>query len=64
MSLADRLSNVSRLASKYFVVWVVLASGAALANPAPFVPVLNYVTPLLGLIMLGMGSPLLPSDLE
>lgn len=64
MSLTDRLSRVSRLASKYFVVWVLLASSAALANPDPFVPVLNYVTPLLGLIMLGMGLTLQPADFK
>jgi BASS family bile acid:Na+ symporter len=62
VSVTDTLSRVSRFVSKYFVVWVVLASGAALANPAPFVPVLNYVTPLLGLIMLGMGLTLQPAD--
>ena len=64
MSLTDQLARVSRLASKYFVVWVLLASGAALTNPAPFVPVLNYVTPLLGLIMLGMGLTLQPADFK
>jgi len=64
VSLTDRLSRVSRLASKYFVVWVLLASSAALANPDPFVPVLNYVTPLLGLIMLGMGLTLQPADFK
>lgn len=62
MSITDRLSRVSRFVSKYFVVWVVLASGAALTAPDPFVPVLNYVTPLLGLIMLGMGLTLQPAD--
>jgi len=62
VSLTTRISRVSRLASKYFVVWVLLASGLALTNPGPFVPVLDYVTPLLGLIMLGMGLTLQPAD--
>ena len=62
MSIIDQLSRLSRVVSKYFVVWVVLASGAALTTPGPFVPVLNYVTPLLGLIMLGMGLTLQPAD--
>ena len=62
MSITDQLSRLSRVVSKYFVVWVVLASGAALTTPGPFVPVLNYVTPLLGLIMLGMGLTLQPAD--
>nr|WP_283102283.1 bile acid:sodium symporter family protein [Haloplanus sp. XH21] len=52
------------MASKYFVLWVVVAAGAALVNPDPFVPILNYVTPLLGLIMLGMGLTLQPADFK
>jgi BASS family bile acid:Na+ symporter len=64
VSFTDTLSRLSRLASKYFVVWVVLAAGAAMVTPGPFVPVLNYVTPLLGLIMLGMGLTLQPADFE
>ncbi|WP_336338811.1 bile acid:sodium symporter family protein [Haloarcula brevis] len=53
---------MSRAASKYFVVWVVVLAGVALVRPEPFVPVLNYVSPLLGLIMLGMGLTLQPAD--
>jgi BASS family bile acid:Na+ symporter len=64
VSITDRLSRLGRIGSKYFVVWVVIASGAALTTPDPFVPVLNYVTPLLGLVMLGMGLTLQPADLR
>ncbi|MFY4813698.1 bile acid:sodium symporter family protein [Haloarcula sp. AONF1] len=53
---------MSRAASKYFVVWVILLAGIALVRPDPFVPVLDYVSPLLGLIMLGMGLTLRPTD--
>jgi len=56
------LRAVSRAASKYFVVWVVILAGLALVRPDPFIPVLDYVSPLLGLIMLGMGLTLQPAD--
>ncbi|ERG99848.1 MAG: putative Na+-dependent transporter [Haloquadratum sp. J07HQX50] len=62
MSLISNLRSASRLASKYFVVWVIVLSGVALIRPAPFVPVLDYVSPLLGIIMLGMGLTLQPED--
>ncbi len=62
MTAISTLRAVSRAASKYFVVWVVVLAGVALVRPEPFVPVLNYVSPLLGLIMLGMGLTLQPAD--
>ncbi|MGB9963484.1 bile acid:sodium symporter family protein [Halobacterium hubeiense] len=64
MSVSDRISRVAQVASKYFVVWVVAAAGLALVEPDPFVPVLNYVNPLLGIIMLGMGLTLQPADFK
>jgi len=64
VSLITNLSAVGRIASKYFVVWVLAAAGAALVRPDPFIPVLDYVTPLLGVIMLGMGLTLQPADFE
>ncbi len=62
MSAGNTISRVAQVASKYFVVWVVLAAGAALVIPQTFVPILDYVNPLLGLIMLGMGLTLQPAD--
>ena len=62
MSTLETIARLSRLASKYFVVWVLVASAAALAAPEPFLPVLDYVVPLLGIIMLGMGLTLQPAD--
>ena len=62
MSLLDRLERVGEFASTYFVVWVVLFSGAALVSPAAFTWVEPYITPLLGVIMLGMGLTLQPAD--
>jgi BASS family bile acid:Na+ symporter len=62
MSSVSTLRAVSRAASKYFVVWVIILAGLALIRPDPFVPVLDYVSPLLGIVMLGMGLTLQPAD--
>lgn len=62
MGLTGGISRTAAVASKYFAVWVIAASVLALVSPDTFVPVLNYVNPLLGIIMLGMGLTLLPED--
>lgn len=62
MTAADQLRRASEVANKYFVVWVLLFAGVALYAPEPFLPVLDYVAPLLGVIMLGMGLTLQPAD--
>ncbi|MFC7323678.1 bile acid:sodium symporter family protein [Halorubrum rutilum] len=64
MGVADGISRAARIASKYFVVWVIAAAGLALVSPTTFVPVLDYVNPLLGIIMLGMGLTLQPADFQ
>ncbi|MFC7325902.1 bile acid:sodium symporter family protein [Halorubrum rutilum] len=64
MGIADGISRTAQVASKYFVVWVIAAAGFALVYPTTFVPVLDYVNPLLGLIMLGMGLTLQPADFQ
>ncbi|WP_418284005.1 bile acid:sodium symporter family protein [Halorubrum sp. DTA46] len=64
MTAMDRLEQVGTFTSKYFVVWVLLASGAALYVPDSFTPIAAYITPLLGLIMLGMGLTLTPDDFK
>jgi len=64
MSSDSSISQTAQVATKYFVVWVIAAAGFALASPDTFVPVLDYVTPLLGLIMLGMGLTLQPADFK
>lgn len=58
------LEDVGQFASKYFVVWVLLLSAATLAQPRAFTWIEPYITPLLGLIMLGMGLTLLPEDFQ
>ena len=62
MSVLDTLERISEGASTYFVVWVLLFSGAALVVPSGFTWIAPYITPLLGVIMLGMGLTLLPED--
>lgn len=62
--MSNSISRIADVASKYFVVWVLAASGLALLTPNTFVPVLDYVEPLLGIIMLGMGLTLLPEDFK
>jgi len=64
MSLGSGISRAAQAASKYFVVWVIAAAGLALVYPTAFVPVLDYVNPLLGIIMLGMGLTLQPEDFQ
>jgi BASS family bile acid:Na+ symporter len=62
VSALDTLERVGDVASTYFVVWVLLFSGAALVSPGVFTWISPYITPLLGVIMLGMGLTLLPED--
>ncbi|WP_020220996.1 bile acid:sodium symporter family protein [Halarchaeum acidiphilum] len=62
MSALDYLETIASYANKFFVVWVVLLAALALYAPAYFTPISPYITPLLGLIMLGMGLTLLPED--
>ncbi|ELY79277.1 Bile acid:sodium symporter [Natrinema pellirubrum DSM 15624] len=50
------------MTSKYFVVWVLVVSPLALYSPETFTPIAPYITPLLGIIMLGMGLTLTPAD--
>lgn len=62
MSAVRTLERIARFTSKYLVVWILLASAAALYAPEPFVPIGDYIPPILGLIMLGMGLTLTPAD--
>ncbi|WP_200530191.1 bile acid:sodium symporter family protein [Halorubrum sp. LN27] len=64
MSMLDRIERVGQVTSKYFVLWVLVASGAALYAPTAFTPIAEYITPLLGIIMLGMGLTLTPDDFK
>ena len=62
MSGIDTIERIGRVTSKYFVVWVLIASGLALYTPGTFVPIGDHISLLLGLVMLGMGLTLTPAD--
>ncbi|AKU08252.1 MULTISPECIES: bile acid:sodium symporter family protein [Haloferax] len=62
MNARSTLERLSELANTYFVGLVLLASAAALVQPDLFTWIAPYISPLLGLIMLGMGLTLQPVD--
>ncbi|ELY68424.1 bile acid:sodium symporter family protein [Natrinema versiforme] len=62
MSWQRTLERIGTITSKYFVLWVLIVSPLALYSPETFTPVAPYITPLLGIIMLGMGLTLTPAD--
>lgn len=62
MNWLAALERVGKVASTYFVLWVLLFSGAALASPETFTWIAPYIVPLLAIIMLGMGLTLTPED--
>lgn len=64
MTAIERVEQVGEFTSKFFVVWVLIASAAALYTPESFIPIAPYITPLLGIIMLGMGLTLTPADFK
>ncbi|QCS41200.1 bile acid:sodium symporter family protein [Natrinema versiforme] len=62
MSWQRTLERIGTVTSKYFVLWVLIVSPLALYSPETFTPIAPYITPLLGIIMLGMGLTLTPAD--
>jgi BASS family bile acid:Na+ symporter len=56
------LETISRLAGRYFALWVVLISVIAYLLPGGFTWILPYITLLLGVVMFGMGLTLEPVD--
>lgn len=64
MSTLSKVERISSFVNKYFVVWVIAASAIALYQPEAFVWIGDYISPLLGLVMLGMGLTLTPVDLK
>jgi BASS family bile acid:Na+ symporter len=64
MSGLDAAKRISAVANRYFVVWVLAFSAVAFFVPPAFTWIGPYITPLLGVIMLGMGITLQPADFE
>lgn len=50
------------LATRLFPLWLILFSGVAFWFPRGFLPIAPYISPLLGLIMFGMGITLTRED--
>ncbi len=64
MSSLNAAKRISAFANRYFVVWVLAFSAIAFVVPPAFTWIGPYITPLLGIIMLGMGITLQPADFE
>ncbi len=64
MTWQDNLEKTTNFINKYFVVWVIAASVLALYQPTAFSWLGDYISPLLGIVMLGMGLTLTPPDLK
>lgn len=62
MSTGGGLERLSRFISKYFVVWVLVAALLAVVTPGTFAWIGDYISILLGVVMLGMGLTLTPAD--
>lgn len=58
------LESISQYANKYFAVWVIIVSVVAFFLPNAFTWIGPYITPLLGVIMFGMGLTLKLSDFK
>ncbi|WP_266080906.1 bile acid:sodium symporter family protein [Haladaptatus caseinilyticus] len=64
MTYLSKIERVSEFINNYFVVWVIAASVLALIQPSAFTWIGEYISPLLGVVMLGMGLTLTPVDLK
>lgn len=64
MSGLSTVKRVSDFINKYFVVWTLAVSLLALYRPDSFTWIGEYISPLLGIVMLGMGLTLTPTDLR
>jgi bile acid:Na+ symporter, BASS family len=62
MSAGSGLQRTSRFISKYFVVWILAAAALAIITPSTFAWIGDYISILLGIVMLGMGLTLTPTD--
>ncbi|MFC7440333.1 bile acid:sodium symporter family protein [Laceyella putida] len=58
------IEKISSLAGKTFMLWVMLFSIIAYASPANFIWIGEYVVPLLGITMFGMGLTLSAADFK
>ncbi|ELZ01347.1 bile acid:sodium symporter family protein [Natrialba aegyptia] len=64
MTYLTTAKRFSQLVSKYFVLWVVIAVVLSFLSPETFVWIGEYVSILLGVVMLGMGLTLTTDDFK
>ncbi|MBA4495768.1 bile acid:sodium symporter family protein [Paenactinomyces guangxiensis] len=58
------LERVSKFVGSTFALWVLLFSVIAYLRPSSFVWITDYIVPLLGIVMFGMGLTLSASDFK
>ncbi|MGP4069245.1 bile acid:sodium symporter family protein [Halobacillus sp. B29] len=58
------IESISRIAGKYFALWVIAAALIAFFLPDAFLGLGAYITILLGVVMFGMGLTLKPVDFK
>ncbi|WP_052123976.1 bile acid:sodium symporter family protein [Ureibacillus manganicus] len=58
------LQKIGKFAGDTFAIWVLLAAGLAMWTPENFKWLAQYITPLLGIVMFGMGMTLKLSDFK
>lgn len=58
----ETLERIGNFVGKTFAVWVLLFAGLAFFLPDSFKWIAQYITPLLGIIMFGMGLAVSPAD--
>lgn len=56
------LAALSRFVGNTFALWILLFAVLAFCAPAPFLPITQWIVPLLGLVMFGMGLTLKAAD--
>lgn len=60
----NALQKVGKFAGDTFALWVLLAAGLAIWMPDNFTWIGGYITPLLGIVMFGMGMTLKIDDFK
>ena len=58
------LAALSQFVNKTFALWVLVFAAIAYAVPDPFKPLAGWISPLLGLVMFGMGLTLSVNDFK
>ncbi len=60
----NALAALSRFCNKTFALWVLVFAGVAYVSPETFKPLAGWISPLLGLVMFGMGLTLSVNDFK